>query len=303
MREHIINKNSSLRQSVFVFLVMLAFISSFSSAYAEEVTWTGCGIVKKAFMSEIAKQYEAKTGVKIRISGGGATKGIRAASAGTSDLGGHCRIPIISSGKIHEEEKDAVNSLVAWDAIVVIVHPGNHVENISVEELKKIYDGNITNWKELGGQDKRIVLVTREGKYSGVGHMFRKLVFNDAEYVFKARSLKVKSSGPLEKKIEKTINALGITGISSAKKRAVKSLSLDGMKPSKENIASGKYPLWRPLYISANKNTPEKAKKIIDFILSPEGQSIVASQGTVNLEEGKALASLWEKKKEKMGLK
>ncbi len=76
-----------------------------------------------------------------------------------------------------------------------------------------------------------------------------------------------------------------------------------GMEPSKENTASGKYPLWRPLYISVNKNAPEKAKKIIEFILSPEGQSIISSQGTVNLEEGKALASLWEKKKGKMGLK
>ncbi len=288
--------------SIIASLVITCIITP--DAVAEEVGWTGCGIVKHAFMAEIAKAYEAKTGIKINISGGGATKGIRSASAGIRDLGGTCRHWLIkSSGAKHLEEKNADLIQVAWDAIVVIAHPDNPVENISLADLKKIYDGKITNWKNVGGPDKRIVLVTRTGKYSGVGHMFRRLIFNDPEYTFKARSLKVKSSGPLEKKIEKTVTALGVTGISSAKKRKIKYLSIDGISPDKENIASGKYPLWRPLYIAINKNPPDKSRKVIDFILSQEGQDIISAQGTVNLTEGAALKSLWNKKKEKMGLK
>ncbi len=277
------------------------------SAAAAELTWTGCGITKKAFMAEIAKVYEEKTGVKIRISGGGATKGIRAVSAGSSDMGGSCRHRLIDSdGIIHEEERDAKLIPVAWDALVAIVNRDNPVNNISLENLKKVYDGKIISWKDLGGKDKRIVLLSRggQGKYSGVGYMFRCFVFNDREYDFKARSLIFKSTAPLERKVEKTLTAFGVTGISSAKKRRVKVLSLDGVSPTKENIASGKYPLFRPLYITVNKNrTKPGVRRFVDFILSPEGQAVISSQGTVNLSEGKALAPLWEEKKAKIGLK
>jgi phosphate transport system substrate-binding protein len=132
--------------------------------------------------------------------------------------------------------------------------------------------------------------------------MFRQFVFEDPEYTFKARSFKVKSSGPLEKKIEKTVTAMGITGISSAKRRNVKVLDLDGVSPTKEHIASGKYPLFRPLYIAINKNPSGETRKVIDFLLSPEGQTIISQVGTVNLEEGQVLAPLWEQKKGKLGL-
>ncbi len=142
---------------------------------------------------------------------------------------------------------------VAWDALVVIVNPDNDVDNISVEQLKQIYEGRISKWSEVGGADRPIGVIARDGKNSGVGHMFRQLVFNDPGFTIKARALRVKSTGPLEKKVEKVKTAIAIDGISSAKKRKFKFLSLDGVAPTKENIASGKYPLFRPLYLAINK--------------------------------------------------
>lgn len=285
-----------------VVLCINFLVVTIALAQTKILTWTGCGITNKAFMAEIATAYEEKTGIKITLSGGGATKGIRAASAGTSDMGGTCRHWLGGINNKHPQEKDAVLIQVAWDALVVITNPDNPVSNISLDNLKKVYEGKITSWKDLGGPDKKIFLVTREGKYSGVGHMFRGLVFEDPEYTFEARSLKVKSSGPLEKKIEKTMTAMGITGISSAKRRNVKVLDLDGISPTKENIASGKYFLFRPLYIAINKDAPIETRKVIDFMLSFEGQAIVSQVGTVNLEEGKALEQIWEQKKGKLGL-
>lgn len=273
--------------------VLVAFVVCLISAAstASELSWTGCGITKKAFMKELAAAYEAKVGTKVNLTGGGATRGIRAASAGTADLGGTCRHWLKeASGEIHPQEKDAELIQVAWDALVVIVHPDNPVDDISLENLKKVYNGEVTKWSELGGVDRPIGLIAREGKSSGVGYMFRQMVFSDPDYTIKARALKVKSTTPLEKKVEKVKTAIAFDGISSAKKRKVKFLSLDGVSPSKENIASGKYALYRPLYLAYNKNkVSEKAKEFVEFALSPEGQAIISEQGTVNLAEGKTL--------------
>ena len=193
-------------------------------------------------------------------------------------------------GDLHPQERDAELVQVAWDALVVIVHPDNPVTDISLKNLKRVYDGELTNWSELGGDDRPIGLITREGTTRGVGHMFRQIVFSDPDYTFKARALKVKSTKPLEKKVEKVKTALAVDGISSAQKRRVKFLSLDGVTPSKENIASGKYPLYRPLYLAYNKNqVSAQTQKFIAFALSAEGQAIISRQGTVNLAEGDAL--------------
>jgi phosphate transport system substrate-binding protein len=281
---------------------LLGAVGVTSKTNAEELTWTGCGITKKAFMAEIAEAYQKKTGIKIRISGGGATKGMRSAAAGTSDMGGTCRHWLGGKDDKHPQEAAAELIQVAWDALVVIVHPDNPVNNITIDELRKIYGGEIISWKELGGPDKRIALVTREGKDSGVGHMFRRMVFNDPEYTFKARSYTVKSSGPLEEKIARTVTGMGMDGISSAIRSNVKILALEGVPPSKENIIAGKYSLFRPLYIAIGPESSPETKKVIDFILSTEGQVIVSAQGTVNLEEGKNLQPLWEKKKKSLGL-
>ena len=273
--------------------VLIAVTLSLAStaAMAGELTWTGCGITKKAFLKELAAAYESKTGTTVKLTGGGATKGIRAASAGTSDLGGTCRHWLKEvSGGIHPQEKDAELVQVAWDALVVIVHPENPVDDISLDNLKKVFNGEVTNWSELGGSDRPIGLIARDGKTSGVGYMFRQMVFSDPNYTIKARALKVKSTKPLEKKVEKVKTAIAVDGISSAKKRKVKFLSLDGVSPSKANIASGKYTLYRPLYLAYNKNkVSDKAKSFVEFALSPEGQEIISAQGTVNLAEGKAL--------------
>jgi phosphate transport system substrate-binding protein len=290
-------------------ILVLALLGSLvlslgSVANAGDLKWTGCGITKKAFMKELAQAYEQKTGIAIKLSGGGASKGIRTASAGTTDIGGTCRhwLKDVNS-EINPQERDAELIQVAWDALVVIVHPYNEVDDISVEQLKQIYQGKISKWSEVGGADRPIGVIARDGKTSGVGYMFRQLVFSDPEYTIKARALRVKSSGPLEKKVEKIKTAIAIDGISSAKKRKVKFLSLDGVVPTKENIAAGKYSLFRPLYLAINKSKASaETKKFIEYALSPEGQAIISEQGTVNLQEGEALNAMWEAKKARVGL-
>lgn len=270
---------------------------------AGDLTWTGCGITKKAFMGEIARAYRDKYGKTIAITGGGATQGIRSASSGEFDLGGTCRHWIYDPrGEIIDLEKNAELVHVAWDALVVIVHPDNPIESISMENLKKVYNGEITSWQDLGGRDMPIALITRTEPDSGVGHMFRRLVFGDPGYTFKARSIKVSSTAPLEKMVEKTVIAMGMDGVGSARKSKVKILAIDGIHPSKENISEGRYPLYRPLYIAFNKNAGSEVKNVIHFIMGEEGQAIISAQGTVNRREGLKLEPLWQAKKSLTGM-
>lgn len=253
------------------------------------LTWTGCDVTKKAFMKPAAEEYEKKTGIKIEITGGGATKGIRAAAGGTADIGGTCRIAFPER---FDEEKVLLTH-VAWDALVFITHKNNPVDGITTQQAKDIMVGNITNWKELGGSDEKIIPVfrvqTESGKLSGVAYMTRMIFFNDQNIEYTSNAVFKTSSGPLEEYVEITPYTFAVSGISSARKRDLKIFKLDGIEPTKENIASGAYPLYRPLYLATKGEPTGEVKKFIDWMVSEEGQRVISDQGTVNLEEGKAL--------------
>jgi len=240
--------------------------------------WVGCGISKKAYLVALAKAYEKKTGVVIDVQGGGATRGIREVASMSADIGGSCRRRIFGI----EEESGITQVPVAWDALVVITHKNNPVKDISLDNLRKVYLGEITNWRQLGGNDAAIELFARKGKISGVGRTARKLLFNDYEQEFAATRI-FKSSGPLEKEVVANPNALAISGISSVRKRDVKILKLDGKSPSYENVKSGNYLLYRPLYLVYNENS-RHADVIKDFIRytdTEEGRDVIRSNGTV----------------------
>jgi phosphate transport system substrate-binding protein len=196
----------------------------------------------------------------------------------SADIGGSCRRRIFGI----EEESGITQVPVAWDALVVITHKNNPVKDISLDNLRKVYLGEITNWRQLGGNDAAIELFARKGKISGVGRTARKLLFNDYEQEFAATRI-FKSSGPLEKEVVANPNALAISGISSVRKRDVKILKLDGKSPSYENVKSGNYLLYRPLYLVYNENS-RHADVIKDFIRytdTEEGRDVIRSNGTV----------------------
>jgi len=268
-----------------IFLVLL--IPQILYAETETLNWVGCGITKKAFMASLAEAYEKKTGVHIKIHGGGATRGIRDVAALKAEIGGSCRYKIEDAA----EETSAVLDPVAWDALVIIVHKSNPVESITMRQIYDIYLGKTTNWQELGGKDAKIEVFARKGKISGVGRALRKLVFANYEQDFAADQF-FKSSGPLEKAIEgSSINAIGVTGISSARKRDVKILKLDGKEPSAANIRNGSYMLYRPLYLIYNPSNArsEDVKKFLSFAHSREGMEIIRENEVVPYSDALAL--------------
>lgn len=280
-----------------IIIVLVAAILAFGfdraiAQKANESTFKGCSIIRRAFMSEAAAAFERSTGKKIRVMGGGATLGIRATAAGDADIGGSCR-PALP--ELFLQERGVFMTHTAWDCLVFITHPSNPFESVSLEQAKAVLLGKITNWKEMGGPDKRIIAIFRSqvpehgGKVSGVGFMTRLMLFENPNLDFKSDALFFKHSAEVEEMVEKLKYSFAVTGISSAKKREVKILALDGISPTKQNIASGKYPLFRPLYLMTKGDPAGDIKDFLSWMLGEEGQKVISEQGTVNLEEGKGL--------------
>ena len=271
--------------SLFIISIILLHVWAKPALADEEapLRWVGCGISKKAYMVALAEAYEQKTGVKIDLQGGGATRGIREVAASTADIGGSCRRRILSA----KQERGITQVPVAWDALVVIVHKDSPVNNIALADLRKVYLGEIRNWSELGGPDAPIKLFARKGKISGVGRTTRKLLFDDYDQEFAASQI-FPSSGPLEEAVVGDHNAIAISGISSARKRDVKILALDGKYPSYENVQSGNYLLYRPLYLVYHEDSPnvERIKDFIQYADSEEGRNVIRKNGTVPYLEG-----------------
>lgn len=271
----------------------------FSKEEKPKLVWKGCGICRKAFMAECAEAYERKTGVHIELVGGGATLGIRATCAGDADMGGTCRpcLPNIFG----EQESGGYLTQVAWDAICFITHPKNPINGITKQQARDILTGKIKNWKDVGGPDRSIVVVyriqTEIGKFSGVGYMTRRFLFNDPFIDFTPKALFFRDSGLVERNVENIQWSFAPDGVSSAQRRDVKILSLDGIPCTKENVASGRYPFFRPLYLITKGKPVGELKRFMDWIISEEGQAVISAQGTVNLKEGEGLKKrfkLWE---------
>ncbi len=239
--------------------------------------WAGCGITKKAFMAELAAAYEKKTGVHIDLAGGGATKGIRQTADLTVDMGGTCRMTLPESDS---RELHVTLHPVAWDALTVIAHKSNQVRNLTTDQIRAIYLGKITNWKEVGGADQPIHLYVRQGHISGVGYAIRQYLFQDSTVDF-VTSYVVPSSGPLEKAVETDPLAVGITGVSSARKRDVSLVAIDGREPTVENVKNGSYGLYRPLYLVSSASPSPAVKDFIAFAESPDGRKVLRATGTV----------------------
>jgi phosphate transport system substrate-binding protein len=237
-------------------------------------------------MDDVAAAFEQKTGHRIAVEDGGATRGIRDVVAHKAEMGGSCRhamdIP---------EERGVKLIPVAWDALVAIVHPSNPVSNITREQLRDVLTGTISQWQELGGLDVPIQVLERQGKLSGVGFGTRLLLFGNPAQEFTPQARIFDSTRPLEEALEQTPNAIAMTGISSARLRQVKMLAIEGRSPTRENVINGQYLLYRPLYLTVPEQPNPVVSQFIKFLFSREGQAIIKRTGTVTLAEGK---QLWE---------
>lgn len=231
-----------------------------------------------AFMTE-------NPGVMISVKGGGSGTGIAALINGTVDFAD-------ASRQIKDEEIEQagaagvtpVEHKVAIDGIAVVVNPGNGVEDLTLEQLGRIYRGEITNWSEVGGADKAIVLLSRDSS-SGTYEYFKEEVVaagdENAEYAASAKLLP--SNQAIADEVAANDAAIGYIGLGYLTE-SVKVVAVDGVKASIETAKDGSYAISRYLYMYSNGELTGVMQAYLDWILGADGQQIVADEGFVPLQ-------------------
>jgi phosphate transport system substrate-binding protein len=228
---------------------------------------------------ELAKAFNTKNSkVRIDIQGGGSGVGIKSANDAVVDIG-------MSSRNLKEEEKNLREFKIAIDGIAVIINPTNGITNLTMEQIQKIYTGEITDWSQIGGKSGKITIVTRE-EGSGTRGAFVELtgieIKENNKKVDKTvtSAITQASTGAVVTTVASDPNAIGYASYGIVKENAaIKLISVEGAETSAENIYAGSYKISRP-YLMLTKEEPTGAvKEFIDFILSADGQAVVESHG------------------------
>jgi phosphate transport system substrate-binding protein len=226
---------------------------------------------------KIADKYMNKNDVKIEINQIGSSAGITNATTGVSEIG-------MSSRDLKEEEKASglVETIIAYDGIVVVTHPTNKVKGLTLDQVKQIFTGEVTNWKELGGDDLEIVVVSREDG-SGSRDAFQEIVgYTSGELV--RTSIIASGNGNIKTTVATNKHAVGFISFEYIDS-SISTININGVEATAENVLQGKYSLSRPfLFVHKADTLTEAGQQFIDYILSPDGQAIVAETGAIPIK-------------------
>ena len=230
-----------------------------------------------------AEQYMAKNaGTSIQVTGGGSGTGISALINGTTDI---CQASRAMSAAEKGNLRDRYNTTgveipVARDGLSVYVNAGNPVKALNMDQLKLIFTGKITNWKELGGADAKIIVYSRENS-SGTYVFFKEHVLKNADYTQRAQSMP--GTAAVVNAVAKEKHSIGYGGAAYAKGIKVLPIKKDdssvAIAPDLAHVQDGSYPLSRPLFFYTRNRPDGDIKSLIDWVLSKEGQNIVTKVG------------------------
>lgn len=230
-----------------------------------------------------AEQYMKKTPeVTVQVTGGGSGTGISALINGTTDICQASRaMKDDEKAKLHEHDGATSTEIpVARDGLSVYVNAKNPIKELTMEQLKLIFTGKVTNWKELGGADSKIVVYSRENS-SGTYVFFKEHVLKNADYTPRAQSMP--GTAAVVNAVAKDKNAIGYGGAAYAKGIRVVSVKADAASPAVTpdlaHVQDGTYPLARPLFFYIRNKPAGEIKGFVDWVLSAQGQEIVTKVG------------------------
>ncbi len=262
-------------------IVMATVLFGASLASAGEISIKGSTTVLP-IAQKVAEAYmNDHPGAKVTISGGGSGNGIKAIIDNSTDIATSSRFIKPREVKLATERGAyPVPWRVAYDCIIPVVHPQNPLKDISLKDLQAIYEGKIKNWKDLGGEDKKIVAFSRDTS-SGTYEVWAKKVMQKKR-VFPGALLQA-SNGAIVQGISKNKYAIGYIGIGYMNK-TVKPVKVDGVAGSVETTLNGSFPISRPLFMFTRGWPTGDAVKFLNYTLHPEkGQKYVKEIGFVPL--------------------
>jgi len=263
-----------------IMVLSLVLVTAGSVAGADSIVIKGSTTVLPITQAALEAYMKVNKGVQVSLSGGGSGEGIKALIDKTADIGN-------SSREIKKEEIalaakrgiKPVAHIVAYDALIPIVNPRNKVKGLSTDQLSLIYQGKITNWKEVGGDDLKIVVISRDSS-SGTFESWDHFVMKKAKVTPRAQMLA--SNGAIVTAIAKNRYAIGYLGMGYLNK-SVKALEVNGVAASAQTALSRQYTFSRELYMYTNGGPKGEVAKFIAFLKSIEGQKIVKKEGFVPL--------------------
>jgi phosphate transport system substrate-binding protein len=258
-----------------IFLLIAAFSLSGGCQRDHNGAITVAGSTSvEPFAELLAEEYMNRfPGKMVYVQGGGSTAGIQATLIGAADIG-------MSSRPLEGPEKKLYATEIARDAIALIVNPENPVSNLSVKEVQAVFSGQIRNWKEVGGPDHQITLVTRE-EGSGTRGAFQELIMGNDEIDLGA--IVQDSNGAVRQLVSSDPHSIGYISLGLVDE-GVKALKIDGVFPDTPSVIKGEYQLVRP-FLFLVKDRPEgNIQAFIDFALSPEGQMLLSGEGLISVK-------------------
>lgn len=233
----------------------------------------------------VAEDYmKTHKGAKISVTGGGSGTGIAAKLNKTVDIAMASReMKDAEWAKAKSAGLDLQEITIAYDGITIIVNKSNPVKNLTTEQLREIFMGTVKNWKEVGGPDEKIVVLSRDSS-SGTHVYFKEHILRKGNEKgpeeYSKEALFLPSNEALKSQVEKTKGAIAYIGMGYME-NTVKEVTVNGVEATLANVKAKKYPISRAVYWYADKTVSGTAKDLISFMLSPKGQEIVKKEGFV----------------------
>ena len=253
--------------------VLIVFFLGFGWGGRRDVAINAVGSTSvQPFAEMLAQEFNSQhPDGPVEVQGGGSTAGLMAVGNNIAEIG-------MCSRLLTTEEAEKFTAVtIARDGLAVVVPPSNPVDSLSLAQVKSLFDGQVTNWKDVGGLDRPVRIISRE-EGSGTREAFTKMVMRKARISRKA--LTQESNGSVKELVKHDPCAIGYMSLGLVGDE-LKALRIDGVPALEAEVQSGRYPLVRPfLFVTKGPPVPG-AQQFIDFVLSPRGQRMLAKEGLV----------------------